>query len=113
FGENARVLKWIVERLDNQVEAKDTPIGRLPTKRAFDVSGLSLTDEALELLLSVDPEIWREEASLIPPAYEKFGDRLPDELWEEHRLLVERLEADPASMPIPRRAANEGVRAVS
>jgi phosphoenolpyruvate carboxykinase (GTP) len=93
YGENTRVLKWIFERLDGSAEAKDTPIGRLPTKAALDVSGMTISDEALDLLLSVDGDVWAEEASLIPPHYEKFGARLPQALWDEQRALVARLQA--------------------
>ncbi len=92
FGDNSRVLKWIVERLEGSAEASDTPIGRVPTRDSLDTSGLDLTDEQLDLLLRVDPQVWKEEAGLIPPDYEKFGDRLPQELWDEHRALVQRLE---------------------
>jgi phosphoenolpyruvate carboxykinase (GTP) len=92
YGENSRVLKWIVERLNNKAEAQETPIGLVPTKDALDTSGLKLSDEQLDLLLSVDPEVWTEEAALIPPAYEKFGPRLPAALWEEHAALLKRLE---------------------
>ena len=76
----------------SQAEAVETPNGRLPAKGSLDVSGLSLSAEQLELLLSVDTAIWRHEAALIPAAYEKFGDRLPAELWDEYRALVQRLE---------------------
>ena len=93
FGENSRVLKWIVERLEGRAEANDTPIGRLPTRESLDIEGLALTDEQLDLLLTVDAEIWKEEAALIPADYEKFGDRLPAELWAQHEALVQRLEA--------------------
>jgi len=92
FGENSRVLKWIVERLEGEADAQDTPIGRAPTKDALDVEGLDLTEAQIELLLSVDPEIWREEAALIARDYQKFGDRLPAELWSQHEALLERLE---------------------
>jgi phosphoenolpyruvate carboxykinase (GTP) len=98
YGENVRVLKWIVDRLEGQAEAHDTAIGRLPTKASLDVSGLSLTDAQLGLLLSVDADIWRQEAALIPAFFEKFGDRLPKALWAEHKALVERL-AEPALEP--------------
>ncbi|MDB5481241.1 MAG: phosphoenolpyruvate carboxykinase [Caulobacteraceae bacterium] len=91
FGDNSRVLKWIVQRLEGEVDARETPIGRLPETGDLDVSGLSLTPEQLNLLLTVDPEIWREEASLIPAAYEKFGERLPPELWAQYQALVTRL----------------------
>jgi len=91
YGENSRVLKWIAGRLDGTAEATDTPIGRLPTKDALDLSGLSITDAALETLLSVDPEVWAEEAALIPDFYGKFGDRLPAQLWDQHKSLTQRL----------------------
>ena len=96
FGENSRVLKWIVERLEGKAAAQETPIGLLPTKESLDVSGLNLTDHQLYLLLSVDRSVWKEEASLIPAAYEKFGSRLPKALWDEHDALVDRLENAPA-----------------
>jgi phosphoenolpyruvate carboxykinase (GTP) len=92
FGENSRVLKWIVQRLAGAADATETPIGRVPTKDALDTNGLDLTDEQLDLLLTVDPKAWREEAALIPEHYERFGDRLPPELWAQHKALVERLE---------------------
>ncbi len=91
YGDNSRVLKWIVERLEGEAAASDTPIGRVPAPGALDVSGLDLTQAQLDLLLTVDPVVWREEAALIPPDYERFGDRLPEALWAEHSALVERL----------------------
>ncbi len=91
FGENSRVLKWISQRLGGTAEAEETPIGLLPTKDALDTDGLGLTDEQLDLLLSVDAEVWREEAARMVPDYEKFGDHLPAQLWDEHKRLVERL----------------------
>jgi phosphoenolpyruvate carboxykinase (GTP) len=93
YGENSRVLKWIVDRLEGRAEAVDTPIGRLPAKGSLDLTGLNLTDAQLDLLLTVDTDVWAEEASLIPPAYARFGDHLPAELWAEHAALVQRLEA--------------------
>jgi len=93
FGDNSRVLKWIVERLEGKAEAVDTPIGRLPLKTAIDTTGLNLSDASLELLLTVDKAVWKEEAALIPGFYQKFGDRLPQALWNEHKALTERLEA--------------------
>jgi phosphoenolpyruvate carboxykinase (GTP) len=92
FGDNARVLKWIVERLDGKAEAVDTPVGRLPTRAALDLSGLTLSDADLKILLDVDADVWTEEAALIPAFYEKFGDRLPKALWGQHAALTKRLE---------------------
>jgi phosphoenolpyruvate carboxykinase (GTP) len=91
YGENARVLKWIVDRLEGRAEAVDTPIGRLPAPGSLDVSGLGLTQAQLDLLLTVDTDIWRQEAALVPAFYDRFGDRLPPELWAELDALVARL----------------------
>ena len=70
----------------------ETPIGLLPTRESLDTSGLNLTDQQLDLLLSVDTAVWKEEASLIPEGYQKFGDRLPQALWREYDALLERLD---------------------
>jgi len=93
FGDNSRVLKWICERLDGTADAKETPIGMLPTKESLDVSGLNITAEQLDLLLTVDTDVWKEEAAHIPKGYKIFGDRLPEELWKEYEALVQRLES--------------------
>jgi len=91
FGENSRVLKWIVERLAGKAEATETPIGNVPTRDALDLDGLDLTDEQIATLLTVDTEAWREEAAQITPHYERFGDHLPKPLWDELTKLQERL----------------------
>ena len=96
FGDNARVLKWIAERLDGKASARDTAVGRVPSAEALDLSGLSLSEADLRLLLDVDTQVWSEEASLIPAFYEKFGERLPKTLWGQHEALVERLNAEGA-----------------
>jgi len=93
YGENSRVLKWIADRLDGRAEAVDTAVGLLPAPGSLDVSGLNLTQEQLDLLLTVDAEIWRQEAALTPAFYERFGDHLPAELWAELDALVARLGA--------------------
>ncbi|WP_182606533.1 phosphoenolpyruvate carboxykinase (GTP) [Streptomyces alkaliphilus] len=91
FGENSRVLKWIVQRLRGTAEGVPTPIGVLPTPAALDTDGLALTREELDFLLEVDPEEWRREASLVPGHLELFGDHTPKELWDEYHALVDRL----------------------
>ncbi|WP_028803038.1 phosphoenolpyruvate carboxykinase (GTP) [Streptomyces sp. 142MFCol3.1] len=91
FGENSRVLKWIVDRLDGRAEGVETPIGILPAKGALDTKGLELSESDLDFLLTVDKEVWREEASLVPEHLNTFGDHTPKELWDEYRALVQRL----------------------
>lgn len=91
FGENSRVLKWIVERLEGKAEGVESPIGILPAKGSLDTDGLGLSEAELDLLLTVDPEIWREEAALVPEHLNTFGDHTPKELWDEYRALVQRL----------------------
>jgi phosphoenolpyruvate carboxykinase (GTP) len=92
FGENSRVLKWIFERLDGEALARTTPIGLVPGAEALDLTGLALSPAQLEVLLSVDNATWREEASLIPEAYERFGERLPAALWQQLQALNQRLD---------------------
>jgi phosphoenolpyruvate carboxykinase (GTP) len=89
YGENSRVLKWIVERLNGTAEAVATPIGNLP--KTIDTEGLDLPEERLKALLTVDVDEWRREAELIPPFLETFGDHTPSELWDEYHALVKRL----------------------
>lgn len=91
FGENSRVLKWIVGRLDGNAEGVETAIGVLPTKAALDLDGLDISDEDLDFLLTVDKDVWREEAALVPGHLNTYGDHTPKELWEQYHALVERL----------------------
>ncbi len=92
FGENSRVLKWIVGRIDGTAEGRETPIGIVPTADALDLDGLEIPAEDLETLLSVDPEVWKQEAGLMPEYFGQFGDHLPQAITDEHAALVERLE---------------------
>ena len=91
FGENSRVLKWIVERIDGQAAAVETPIGHVPTPDSLDTDGLDLTEEALGAALAVDPEEWKAELPQIQEWFEKFGDQLPAVLWTELDGLRARL----------------------
>ncbi|MER5479877.1 phosphoenolpyruvate carboxykinase (GTP) [Streptomyces sp. NPDC002734] len=91
FGENSRVLKWIVDRLDGKAEGVETPIGILPAKASFDTEGLDMPEEDLDLLLSVDKDVWKQEAALVPDHLNTFGDHTPKELWDQYESLVRRL----------------------
>jgi phosphoenolpyruvate carboxykinase (GTP) len=94
FGDNSRVLKWIVERLEGKADAKKTAIGHVPTAAALDLEGLEIDGKDLDVLLSADKETWKHEASLMPAHLESFGDHLPKELWDEYNALIARLNDD-------------------
>ncbi|NGO72854.1 phosphoenolpyruvate carboxykinase (GTP), partial [Streptomyces boncukensis] len=91
FGENSRVLKWIVQRLNGEAEGVETPIGVLPRAADLDTEGLELSRAELDFILAVDRDVWRDEASRIPEHLETFGEHTPKELWDEYRALVRRL----------------------
>jgi phosphoenolpyruvate carboxykinase (GTP) len=93
FGENSRVLKWVVERLDGQADAVETPIGYVPTPDALDIDGLDMTEDELVQALAVDVEEWKAEIPQISEWFEKFGDDLPAVLWTELDGLKGRLGA--------------------
>jgi phosphoenolpyruvate carboxykinase (GTP) len=91
FGENSRVLKWIIERLEGKAAAVETPIGAVPTVEALDVSGLDLSPADVEAVLRVDADEWRAEIPQVVAWFEKFGDKLPGVLWAELDALKARL----------------------
>jgi phosphoenolpyruvate carboxykinase (GTP) len=92
FGENIRVLRWILGRCRGEAAAVRTPIGLLPTPESLDLSGLRLADGALDSLLSVDVAAWKAELDDQEQFFTKFGDRLPPAIWDEHDRLQLRLE---------------------
>ena len=93
FGENSRVLKWIFERCDGKVHAKETPIGRIPEVADLDTKGLDIHGAHVDELLKVDIDGWRAEVPLIKEHFAHFGSRLPEELNQEIRALEDRLQA--------------------
>jgi phosphoenolpyruvate carboxykinase (GTP) len=80
FGENMRVLKWIIERCEGKADAKDTPIGRMPRYEDLDWQGLNVTREDYEKLTNVDAKAWREEVKDHSRLFEQLKSRLPNEL---------------------------------
>jgi len=92
FGDNLRVLEWIIKRCDGQADAQKTPIGYLPFKNDLDLEGLDITDKEMEELLKVDKTEWNAEAEDIKSFYDKFGDRIPSRMLEELDSLKKRLE---------------------
>jgi phosphoenolpyruvate carboxykinase (GTP) len=92
FGENSRVLKWIFERCDGKVHAKETPIGRVPEVADLDTSGLQMPAANLTELLGVDVDGWLAEVPSIKEHFAKFGSRLPEGLSLEVDALEARLQ---------------------
>jgi phosphoenolpyruvate carboxykinase (GTP) len=92
YGENSRVLEWIVRRLEGKAGAVDTPIGRVPEEGSLVLDGLDLTDSQLAELFAIDPVTWLAESGLTEEYFEKFGDRVPEELRNQLASLRERLQ---------------------
>ncbi|ADL41689.1 Phosphoenolpyruvate carboxykinase (GTP) [Caldicellulosiruptor obsidiansis OB47] len=91
FGENLRVLKWIIERCEGKVSAKETPIGYVPYVDDLYLDGIDIDKETVEKLLEIDKELWLKEAEDSREFLSQFGDRLPKELIEENEKLKQRL----------------------
>jgi phosphoenolpyruvate carboxykinase (GTP) len=83
YGENARVLEWVFERVVGTGEGTETPIGTVPAPGALNVKGLDLSPETVDALLEVDPDAWRDELPAIEAHFATFGDRLPPALDDE------------------------------
>lgn len=92
FGENIRVLDWIIKRCEGEVDAVETPIGYVPKSDSINLDGLDLNQETLDTILKVDAKVWSEEVLEIEKFYEKFGSGLPDELRKELNSLKQDLE---------------------
>ncbi|MCM8822607.1 MAG: phosphoenolpyruvate carboxykinase (GTP) [Candidatus Omnitrophica bacterium] len=83
FGENIRVLKWIVDRVKNRVPGRETPAGIVPHLKDIDLTGIDISDENLRKILDVDIKEWKEELEDVKKFFESLGKRLPAELWQE------------------------------
>ena len=92
FGENSRVLKWIIERVSGTGKAEETPIGFMPTLDAIDRDGLDVSDEDMKELLEVNKEDWEKELASIREYYAGFGDNLPAELARQLEAVEARLQ---------------------
>jgi len=91
FGENSRVLKWVVERIEGRATAQETPIGHVPTLESLDTDGLDMTDDQIKAALHVSAKEWAAEIPQIQEWFEKFGDTLPSTLVTELDGLKARL----------------------
>lgn len=90
FGENVRVLKWIVERCGNGAEAVETPIGYLPTPDSINLDGIDFTRQDLEKVLSIEKNLWKEEIEGADKYFSTFGEHFPKELTAEQNSLKKR-----------------------
>ena len=86
-----RVLDWIIDRCEDKVDAKETPIGYVPNPDDINIEGLDINKETLVDLLSVDKALWLEDCKGIREFYKQVGDRVPTELYDELSKLEERL----------------------
>ena len=98
YGDNVRVLKWMLDRIEGRAKATETPIGSVPAPGSLLLDGLSISQDTLNELLRVDPSAWAEESRAVGKFFKEFGDRLPEALREEHRALDERLQR--AAVPV-------------
>jgi len=91
FGENVRVLKWMVDRIEGRAAATDTPIGYVPTPASLTLDGMNIPRESLDELLSVNSNDWAQETEATTKFFEIFGDRLPREITNQQKALTDRL----------------------
>ena len=91
FGDNSRILKWMIDRIEGRVEAQESPIGSLPLPEDIDTDGLDSTDEDLAEALAFSSQEWEAELPLIREWFDKFGDALPEALEQELATLEQRL----------------------
>jgi phosphoenolpyruvate carboxykinase (GTP) len=93
FGDNSRVIDWIIRRIEGEVGAIESPIGRLPNAEDLDLDGIEVSQTDLDELFAVDPQLWLQEADLTEEFYRTFDGRVPAPLWAELAALRYRLQA--------------------
>jgi phosphoenolpyruvate carboxykinase (GTP) len=92
FGENSRVVAWIIGRVSEELEGVDSPLGRLPASGEFNLSGLNLDQNTLDQLFEIDAKSWSAEIETIKEFFAEFGPELPSELAAELAELENRIE---------------------
>ena len=92
FGDNMRVLMWILARCRGEVDAVETPIGFVPKAEDINIEGLDIDLDTVKGLLEVDKDLWRAEAEGIDEFYKSIGNRVPKELWDEYENLKNNLK---------------------
>ena len=93
FGDNLRVLQWVIERCHGKAQAVSTPIGLMPTQEAIDTEGLDLPSGAMDRLLAVDHAGWERALRGQDEFFDQFGGRLPQEMRQENEALRQRLKS--------------------
>jgi phosphoenolpyruvate carboxykinase (GTP) len=93
FGENLRVLRWVIERCKGAGEAHETPIGFVPKASSLNGQGLKISQGDLNQLVAVDRDAWKQNLKSQGEYFDKFGDHLPAGIKEEYKALGERLKA--------------------
>ena len=91
FGDNMRVLLWILDRCEGKVDAVETPIGYVPKVEDLQLEGLDIDEATIKELLRVEPDWWKEDIVNIKEFYELVGDHVPAEMYEELAALEKRL----------------------
>ncbi len=91
FGDNLRVLKWIIDRCNGEGEAEETPIGSVPSIGAIDLEGTNVSPETMAQLLHVNKDEWYDELQSQTDWFQQFGYQLPLGIWQEHEALKDRL----------------------
>ena len=105
FGDNLRVLEWMLKRVTGQADATETPIGLLPKAEELDTDGLHLAEGALDALLDFDADGWRADMKAVGEYLEGYGERLPQKLRAEQRRVMAALEQSLDGLPAPKKAA--------
>jgi phosphoenolpyruvate carboxykinase (GTP) len=88
FGENIRVLKWIIDRVNGRVGAQQTPVGLIPHIKDLELEGLNITKEKLQKLFEIDPQAWQAELQEIETFFSQFGRHIPSEIWQQYKSLA-------------------------
>jgi phosphoenolpyruvate carboxykinase (GTP) len=94
YGENLRVLKWMLDRIDGRVRACETPVGIVPDPADIDLTGLDLTHEQIGAALAINPDEWRAEMESAGEFFDRIGPRLPNALREKRQAISAALSDD-------------------
>ncbi|HET6586484.1 MAG TPA: phosphoenolpyruvate carboxykinase (GTP) [Oleiagrimonas sp.] len=92
FGDNLRVIEWMLNRIDGKVEGRETPIGIVPAEGEINTDGLAMPDDAMDALLHIDNEGWKQELAAIGEYLDSYGSHCPERLKAEHQRVADALD---------------------